>query len=48
VAQPKQRLITAEDLYQFELVSQARLSPDGKMNSMDYHEADELTGGSFV
>ncbi len=30
MAQPKKRLITAEDLYQFELVSQARLSPDGQ------------------
>ena len=30
MAQPKKRLITAEDLYQFELVSQARLAPDGQ------------------
>jgi dipeptidyl aminopeptidase/acylaminoacyl peptidase len=30
VAQTKKRLITAEDLYTFELISQARLSPDGQ------------------
>ena len=39
----KKRKITAEDLYRFELIAQARISPDGAHVVYDQHRMDRET-----